>query len=494
MQAAAENFLEFQRLLTPPSYQKVAGPGKQIKTNQPDVEITAMIMRQFPCTKAQFDKQRGDKDWVKIELVVCGVGPPGFSGVPYTANSKTPEKTLPLYELDENGRTKFHTFLKGKTNKDKGVRVFKQPSDDKSGDNEDVVLSFSLEPGICLTNFVREDAFNSSNNLIIDYDEENSVLAAGSMVYVQLSSSNVEQAIKGNMLKIRKIKVASDADAALQATKHLMPQTEQEFEQRMARAGTLASLQKMIYNGNTRIFMPVGSNQAYISRNELDFVLCSFAENVPEICVSREILLDGMGTSDDERALKLAMICCAAGALDVVVKMDQVFSDGKADALKLSIDVDKLLMLRNIYSMSSFSSVNVDAVNTSNFCFSAATHDENLAIFNNPNVKIDLPVNGALLDHNLVFSISRIKTIQDAWNESAHDKRMLSDGCASDFHALTVWAVPQDCTWYKIVNTIHSDQEDLGATRLIKIQLRPNSQTSRKRLRPILSGNDPRDM
>ena len=65
------------------------------------------------------------REWVSMSFCVLNVGPPGFSNVPYTNRKKKGEKEtnpLMLYDIVD-GNTCFHSFEKGKTNKDKGPRV-----------------------------------------------------------------------------------------------------------------------------------------------------------------------------------------------------------------------------------------------------------------------------------------------------------------------------------------------------------------------------------
>ena len=61
--------------------------GKNISPNQPDVEVLAILLRDFPVTKSAFNAARGDREWVMLQAGVVSVGQAGFSSVPYTASS-----------------------------------------------------------------------------------------------------------------------------------------------------------------------------------------------------------------------------------------------------------------------------------------------------------------------------------------------------------------------------------------------------------------------
>jgi len=114
------NFENFAQLLAPAKY---ACPlGKNISLFQPDVEVLAMTLKDMPLSSEQFGVMSNGREWVSMSFCVLNVGPPGFSNVPYTNGKKKGEKEtnpLMLYDIVD-GNTCFHSFEKGKTNKDKG--------------------------------------------------------------------------------------------------------------------------------------------------------------------------------------------------------------------------------------------------------------------------------------------------------------------------------------------------------------------------------------
>ena len=187
-----KSFSDAQCKLSPSGISGNTLPAKNISFNQPDVEMLCMTIRDFPLTKTGFDSLRGDKEWVQLQLCVMRVGPPGFSAVPYTASSKKPDSnTKKLYDEDTStGATRFYTFEKGRTNKDKGPRTISYSSG-VEGESEVAMLPVVVESGVCFNNFVREDGFGDKS-FILPTSIAGDVLPAGSLVYVQVSSANVE--------------------------------------------------------------------------------------------------------------------------------------------------------------------------------------------------------------------------------------------------------------------------------------------------------------
>ena len=71
-----------------------------------------------------------------------------------------------------------------------------------------------LEPGVCLSTFLREDTFTGTSGFIVPDEEDTlEVLPAGTLVYIALGTKNIEQALKGQMLKFKKIKHCLNSSA-----------------------------------------------------------------------------------------------------------------------------------------------------------------------------------------------------------------------------------------------------------------------------------------
>jgi len=197
--------------------------GKEIARNQPDVEVFAMALANVPSSKAEFEAARGTREFVIAKFVVLALGPPGFGKVPYNSKRSVgvkEEQGKPLYEGTDDGRVRFFSFEKGKTNKDKGDRV---EADESSG---------FLEPGLVLSFFLREEFWDPPKIMPAASGED--AVAAGSVVAMQVSSSNVDAAGKGYLLKLKKLKVLSSA-LDLFAVLAKLPQSEDEYDNHASR-------------------------------------------------------------------------------------------------------------------------------------------------------------------------------------------------------------------------------------------------------------------
>ncbi len=236
--------------------------GTNIVPRNPDVEIAALVLKDVPVTPESFRELAKDNDWYRFPFMVLQVGPPGFSTVPYTSTKKKGEKDengQPLYEsgssshTNVNYSTMFHTFEKGKTNKDRGKRVSLVSMDnDNNGngnngngnngngnngnaeDNDSLQnVTVSMQAGQCMAHFLRSDDFGG--RFFVDGAEtlnKMRVVPAYSVVYLQVSSANVDQAKNGRILKFKRMKVIpsqKEVNEVLAATIPNLPINTEEF-------------------------------------------------------------------------------------------------------------------------------------------------------------------------------------------------------------------------------------------------------------------------
>ena len=62
--------------------------GSNIVPRNPDVEIAALTLKEIPLTADKFRELSNGQDWYRFSFTVLGVGPPGFSTVPYSSTKK----------------------------------------------------------------------------------------------------------------------------------------------------------------------------------------------------------------------------------------------------------------------------------------------------------------------------------------------------------------------------------------------------------------------
>jgi hypothetical protein len=337
------NMLE---LLAPPTHAPLRC-GTHIAKNQPDVEICALSLSKLPGSRAEFESARGTREFIIAKFLVLALGPPGFGKVPYNSKRSVGQKEeagKPLYEGAEEGRVRFFSYEKGKTNKDKGERV---DSTETAG---------VLEPGLVLSFFLRED-FWDPPKMAPSPDGETAV-GVGALVALQLASGNVEGAAKGYLLKLRKGKVLS-ADADLFATLPRLPQSEVEFDGRAAQyrdehpalKGSLDS------SSDLRCFAMRGMGPDACAFAHEGGLLISNARTLnsegfrDDIFVPANVARQCLQVDDEDLALRFLNVALALEAVGAIVKTcaSNVLLSAEdvhpLVALALVLDVGKLLSL-----------------------------------------------------------------------------------------------------------------------------------------------------
>jgi hypothetical protein len=149
----------------------------------------------------------------------------GWSQAPYDCKKRLPTAELkPLYSLDATSETRFWSFKKVSNNMNKGARIEEQEGED---------LSFVLPAGTCFSQFLREDSYETKP--LFSGDLGDGVLQAYQPVLLQLSSTNGEQASKGNGLKIRRVLPLAANVLHAFLDKFFSSKTELELAQQRAR-------------------------------------------------------------------------------------------------------------------------------------------------------------------------------------------------------------------------------------------------------------------
>ena len=482
-------FEEFAQVCAPVKYQHTLG--KNITLNQADVEVLAMTLRDVPLTTEKFDEMRtgpqGQRDWVGMPFTVLQVGPAGFSSVPYTANKKGEGKGKMVYEVDDLGRTRFYPFEKGKTNKDKGVRV----SEFESDETPELMLdaTTTLEHGVMLSTFLRGDNFTKTSDerfpkmFVFDssYDDVD-VLPAYSLVYIQMSSSNIEQAKKGQGIKVRKIKGVGPGVSHLNSCFASLPQGEAQLGQVMERASNIHAISKMVYKGSLKTFAVPVSTDAFAVCDEGGgwYVICEASEDVPDIRFSEKQLLGLLnhGTSvDTSRALKFMNVALAVGALNVVVALDtntvkQLQGGINFEVASMQVDVNKLLHLHTIACFHTWPCTHTtEATYTCTDELLLKTHaDENgTVMWCDPTYYYTNPRNERM---KIVFRLDMTKREEAGDNNEIDTSHFLSYAADGYCHRLDIYIAPA-CDF---------DLVECGAlvpsTLVTSLQVRPENRTA----------------
>lgn len=472
--------------------------GVNIAANQADVECAAVLLRDMPLNSAGFAAMKGDREWVSMQICVVAVGPPGFSSVPYTASKKKGEKEANperLYEVTETG-TRFYPFEKGRTNKDKGRRVSEMDVDGGDGELTRVNATAVIEPGMCLTNFVREENFSDSRFVMDAPDGD--TLKAGSLVFVQLSSQNIEQAKKGFLIKFRRVKPlrgGTDAVAAWLASPDFV-KSEAEVEARQAMAKNIPALTKQCYGGNLAVFNLYAKPSGFISydADRNTFVMSECCDDIEEIEVCVEVVYKATGCVDPVRAMRYLNVAICTGAVSMLLFHTKaggvVMASGSPDqAVWLYINHSKMLSSQTLQSCVD-RGVNAYDQSDKKFCV-GVTDDEKLVMWSNRTNKMSTSRG----PRDVIFSLKTDqKFLSDAWN-CDYIGTKITDGTAGGFYPLDMWLVEADETWDCSKPMVESS----SMKHVITLQLHTHNNGVSKRKRPVdpcgLDGEgDPRQM
>jgi len=323
------------KALLAPETAPAARLGRNIAANQPDVEVLALALRRVPCTREAFDAAKpADKDWVFAQFCVLGVGPPGFSSVPYVSTKKKGERDAdaqPLYSASSKG-TVFHTFAKGRTNKDRGSRV-----DEIDG----APVSAVLQPGVCATMFLREEAFEGGRTFVGAPD----VLPENAFVFLQVGVSNAEQAAQGRLLKIKRVMPATDA-AVITAFLGGMPASAEEHESVMAESTELyPALSKCTTVPPARVHTVELAKTAYAAAEGDGATLVSGDQ---AFYIGPRVLAECVPACNAARARKLLSVALAMQAVAVLVRSsrEDVLSEKPTnEVVHLAVDASRMLSL-----------------------------------------------------------------------------------------------------------------------------------------------------
>lgn len=505
------SFQEVQAALAP--VRSLLPVGGNLARRQPDVEILGMLLSDLPVTAAAFEGMRKANDWVSMAVGVVAVGPPGFSSVPYSSTKKPGEKedeTKRLYTLDDTGRTVFSTFEKMKNNKDRGKRAPTMEVVRPEGESLTVDATAILEPGVCLSTFLREDIFTGPSGFVVRDEEDTlEVLPAGTLVYMALGTKNVEQALKGQMLKFKKIKRCANSSEALSTSYNFLPTDPAKFKQvSQESVEKYPSIAKMV-NVSTRNGMLGGvcNVNAYASyndqKNEIVLSEVCFGQSEPiEVVFEESTLLKNHCFSDPHRMVRWINIAISRKAVGVLVLSKSSYSE-EGDSLSyvgaaMNIDINQVLAMPDIFSMNNESDTRA---------FKSAYLINDVFVWSPENALMS----NQEKERHIVFALRMKKSIlQEPWNES-EASLFLTDGCKGGFNALSVYAVEKIPTalsnntdeWHVLARLIAEPQklasEDIdipfSKKMVLSVQIHTQNRgtTVSKRKRPDMCVEDEKD-
>lgn len=343
---------------------------------QADVEIMAVLTKALPISEDKFDECCSNgNDYISMQFTVLDVGQPGFSSVPYS--KKKQEKgdkkvKMPLYTR-QNDKTIFHTFKKAEINMERGERVDSYIVDEEKKD-----LTFTLEPGLSFSTFMNKDKIKG--NTFINKRNEGSdrknpnelsyfkiddgsrfwnvdMLPVNTLVWLQIGVGNDEQAMKGKMIRVKKIMPVEEMSHAPHIFKN-MPQNVEMYdninEEKKLNSESLCS---NLYLGNSKIFSAIPNKNAFSNYNKEcdEFILCNFSDFVAEVAVQGAIVRKITNCTDNEVACDLLDMCIFTGSLSILMNtsinkdnVDLGTSQNSYNCISMYFDSNQLMSLEKM--------------------------------------------------------------------------------------------------------------------------------------------------
>ena len=452
---------------------QIAAPklsGRVIPKVHGDVEVLACLTKAFPANMESFESVCAGRDWVKLDAVVVQVGPAGFASVPYNANSKGAKgaKTEPLYCNSANG-TVFYSFLKGKTNKDRGDRV---------SEVEEQNVTAVLPEGVALSWFVNKEKFEDRNSKMVEFENaENStgMLKAGKMVLLQLASSNSEQALKGSLLKLKKIFSLQEDTLYHGFFGECFPNSTVVYDEIFQKAKETASIANILQTGMSKYFMVEARRRAYVVRdpnsNDNGCIVCDAADDCMEIAISIDQIFQTFGCSDVDRALKLSNIAISCGGVRVLVRKGINYNTGDEviECLQIIADIDKILKFDSVLSnVPSVLNTESQQFMTSNWLFSNDVKEKMLFWCNKSDIHLNDRGN-KLIGFALQYEK---KELAQPWNEQTSSDKRFCDGVKGAFYSVRIVLIPEEIAVSSDAFKKYYEEREYMQNVLLKFQIK----------------------
>ena len=321
-----------------------------------DVVALAMPLRRVPTTLAGFQQALADNNkasdwmistWYVVHVTAADGREWGWSNAPYDSKKRLPD-TKPLYSTDLNGphagQTRFWSFKKVSNNMNKGPRV-------ELHDGEDI--SFVLPAGTTFSHFLREDSYGD-NKPVFCVGDGQEYLDPFTPVLLQLSSSNCEQTVKGNGMKLRR--VLPVASCVLNSVFDKFFSRKVDLDEAQARASSTKAL--------TSMAKPVAGSPLVCKVDRNAFWFHDEAASVVEILdsgvdpelggkllVQESMLLQSLHCTNPKRALRMLTVALGHGAVTCIVAADKTDAAGDCRVVHLHIDTAEALWLNTLQKM-----------------------------------------------------------------------------------------------------------------------------------------------
>ena len=444
-----------------------------------DAVALAMPLRRVPTTLDGFRQALADNgkgnDWIISSWYVVHVAAAdgrewGWSNAPYDTKKRVAD-TKPLYSTDADGPTKgqtrFWSFKKVSNNMNKGPRMDAQDGED---------LSFVPPPGFTFSHFLREDSYGDKP--IFNSVDEHPFLEAYAPVLLQLSSTNNEQAAKGNGLKLRRVIPLPPSTLNSLCDKFYTRKADlDEAQERACRTIALTAMAKPV--AGSPIAVKVDRN-AFWFHDEAAQVVEILESGVDaelgnKLIMPQDMLLQSLKSVDLQRALRMLTIALGHGAVTCIVAVDKTDPVGVCRVVHLYIDTAETLWLTTLQKFGVLDSSELPKTSQLTMCFGSAISGvgvQQSGVLDNlqwyaPACKIPMATeDGREVNRHIVFELAMQQKNEQSFREVAQ-KFFLMDEAAGPHYVLKVYQV--DSVEYEPSHGLLCEQPDL----LLSWQLRP---------------------
>ena len=323
------------------------------KPGNANVEVLCMAMQDMPLTPEALKAAKGDAEWLRMQWLLLAVGPPGFSTAPYKSSAKEQGPGTATYTVDDSGATVFKAWQKVSNNKDRGAV------------SEESKHWSRVPPGTFMTGFVRDENLdakvlrlrsNAPENTYVFDDTDTSTLPRHSFVILEMKSSHVDNADKGQLLKISKIMPIKHSAVPW----NMLNSIPTDFEkarglQDWLRGDDAVAVNKSLTtwsdNGTNKgpsiVHMMVLSKDCFWSIEDDKFVLVNEATGCC-VRVDKKTVMRTVPCEDLQAAQKLLDVMSACGAVRVLVQTwaKQVpYDDKESVGLAVFVDLREMMKL-----------------------------------------------------------------------------------------------------------------------------------------------------
>ena len=364
-----------------------------------------------------------------------------------------------------------YPFEKGKTNKDKGKRVEIMSIDNDDGDQIEVPACAQLCPGLTLTNFLREDSFSRDSKFFQERPEK-SVLPAGTMIFLQISSQNIEQAQKGCLFKFRKMMPARNVDSLLYSVSlKRLPSNIMQYDEFNKSMSELPPIKKQTFSGAAKFFSlnPPSTSFAVLEEDKDRFIVVQDNDKINDIEIGIDLVNRACGSNESKHSHKILSIALSIGAVSMFVTSSNqggvvLKSDCAATALWIYIDFRKFLHFGNLFP---FLATNQSQVTQKDFAF---TKDDQTITWINKTTKFLTGEQN--VSHYVLYDLNLEEShAPESCQNTTNVDTLITVDVPGLCNTIKVFLVPESSTVGQDIHETMNDPAILDSTPFLTLQL-----------------------